>query len=85
MLMSTGCLATGCLAWLPGSQFSNFTFNIFIHLRQISQYSISKGSQEVFSGGFLDPGFALFRRPGIGILKQNGGETRDVQDAPLPK
>lgn len=49
--------------WLPasastGSQFSNFTFNIFIHLPHHNTRPVSK----VYNRFFRRPGFASFDR-----------------------
>ena len=51
-------MLTGCLARLIGSQFSNFTFNIFIHLPKY--HNIRPVSDEVCNRFFRRPGFALF-------------------------
>lgn len=50
-------MLTGCLARLLGSQFSNFTFNISIHL---PKYHNTRPVSEVYNRFFRRPGFALF-------------------------
>lgn len=50
-------MLTGCLARLLGSQFSNSTFNIFIHL---PKYHNIRPVSEVYNRFFRRPGFALF-------------------------
>ena len=62
-------MLTGCLARLLGSQFSNFTFNISIHL---PKYHNTRSLSEVYNRFFRRPGFALFEDLESGFWSKMG-------------
>ena len=62
-------MLTGCLARLLGSQFSNFTFNISIHL---PKYHNTRPLSEVYNRFFRRPGFALFEDLESGFWSKMG-------------